>query len=62
MPNPPVTTTFPRGSLIRGDALAALPTLPAAHFQLIIADAPYFRVQPEQPWDWPDPGSGTHQN
>lgn len=40
-----------RGQIITGDALEILPTLPAQHFQLIIADPPYFQVLLEQEWD-----------
>jgi DNA modification methylase len=38
-----------------GDALKILPTLPAGHFQAIIADPPYFQVLEDQDWDnaWP---------
>jgi site-specific DNA-methyltransferase (adenine-specific) len=45
------------GQLIPGDALEILPTLPAGHFQLIIADPPYFQVLLEHDWDnaWPSP-------
>jgi site-specific DNA-methyltransferase (adenine-specific) len=45
------------GRLLAGDALDILPTLPAGHFQLIIADPPYFQVLLEHDWDnsWPSP-------
>lgn len=39
------------GQIITGDALEVLPMLPAQHFQLIIADPPYFQVLLEQEWD-----------
>lgn len=39
------------GQIITDDALEVLPTLPAQHFQLIIADPPYFQVLLEQEWD-----------
>lgn len=39
------------GQIINGDALQVLPTLPAQHFQLIIADPPYFQVLLEHEWD-----------
>lgn len=44
-------------SLLHGDALTILPTLPAGHFQSIIADPPYFKVLKDQVWDnaWPTP-------
>lgn len=45
------------GRIIAGDALQVLPTLPEQHFQLIIADPPYFQVLLEEEWDnaWPSP-------
>jgi excisionase family DNA binding protein len=55
--DPPMyTVSSPRteighGQVITGDALEVLPTLPAQHFQLIIADPPYFQVLLEQEWD-----------
>lgn len=39
------------GQIITGDALEVLPTLPAGHFQLIIADPPYFQVLVGEAWD-----------
>ena len=39
------------GQIITGDVLEILPMLPAQHFQLIIADPPYFRVLLDQEWD-----------
>lgn len=55
MPHHP--TSIGLGQLIPGDALTILPTLPADHFQLIIADPPYFQVLLEHDWDntWPSP-------
>jgi site-specific DNA-methyltransferase (adenine-specific) len=53
-PNP--SSTFVGSGEIRlGDALAVLPALPANHFQMIIADPPYFQVLVGQEWDnaWP---------
>lgn len=47
----PQATAAGRGQIITGDALAILPTLPARHFQLIIADPPYFQVLPGEEWD-----------
>lgn len=45
------------GEIHRGDALKVLPDLPAAKFQAIIADPPYFRVLKDETWDntWPSP-------
>ncbi|MBU3664406.1 MAG: site-specific DNA-methyltransferase [Chthoniobacterales bacterium] len=39
------------GRMITGDALQILPTLPEQHFQLIIADPPYFQVLLDEDWD-----------
>jgi site-specific DNA-methyltransferase (adenine-specific) len=39
------------GEIIRGDALEILPTLPSDHFQMIIADPPYFQVLLDEEWD-----------
>ncbi len=39
------------GEIFHGDALQVLPALPAAHFQLIIADPPYFQVLTGEAWD-----------
>lgn len=39
------------GSILVGDALDVLKTLPQDHFQLIVADPPYFQVLLEQDWD-----------
>ncbi len=49
--------TLGNGQIIAGDALTILPTLPADHFQLIIADPPYFQVLLEHDWDntWSSP-------
>ena len=61
---PPKPSTQPsgpvilgNGQLLAGNALEILPTLPAGHFQLIIADPPYFQVLLEHAWDntWPSP-------
>lgn len=43
--------TVGHGSVIVGDALDALAKLPENHFQLIVADPPYFQVLLEQDWD-----------
>ena len=45
--------SFPtaHGEIFHGDALEVLPTLPATHFQLIIADPPYFQVLTDEAWD-----------
>lgn len=50
-------TLIGRGELIVGDALEVLPALPEKHFQLIIADPPYFQVLLEHEWDnvWDSP-------
>lgn len=40
-----------KGEIIRGDALKILPTLPSNHFQMIVADPPYFQVLLEEEWD-----------
>ncbi len=56
-----VTKTSPlqlgNGEIIRGDALKILPTLPSDHFQMIIADPPYFQVLLDEEWDntWKSP-------
>lgn len=39
------------GTIFHGDALEVLPTLPAAQFQTIIADPPYFQVLLKEDWD-----------
>jgi DNA modification methylase len=46
-----------RGTILPGDALQILPSLPAAQFQLIIADAPYYQVLTDEEWDnkWASP-------
>ncbi|MFM7180624.1 MAG: DNA-methyltransferase [Verrucomicrobiales bacterium] len=51
------STPVGNGEIRHGDALEVLPTLPANHFQTVIADPPYFQVLLEQPWDnvWPSP-------
>jgi len=48
---------FTLGRMMGGDALQILPTLAAGQFQLILADAPYYQVLPDQPWDnrWTSP-------
>jgi site-specific DNA-methyltransferase (adenine-specific) len=53
----PGPITLGHGQLLAGNALEILPTLPAGHFQLIIADPPYFQVLLEHDWDntWPSP-------
>ena len=45
------------GTLIHGDAITALESFPEQHFQLIIADPPYFQVLVDEAWDntWPSP-------
>ncbi len=45
------------GQLLAGDALEVLPSLPADHFQLVIADPPYFQVLLDEDWDnsWESP-------
>lgn len=45
------------GEIHTGDALEILQKLPAAHFQTIIADPPYFQVLLEEGWDntWQSP-------
>ena len=45
------------GSLIHGDAITSLASYPEEHFQLIIADPPYFQVLVDEEWDntWPSP-------
>jgi site-specific DNA-methyltransferase (adenine-specific) len=44
-------------TILPGDALQILPTLPAEQFQLIIADAPYYQVLTDEDWDnkWDSP-------
>jgi DNA modification methylase len=42
---------IPEKSLIVGDALEELSHLPDNHFQLIIADPPYFQVLVDEKWD-----------
>lgn len=56
-PPAPSPLILGRGQLIAGDALEILPTLPAGHFQLIIADPPYFQVLLNEDWDnsWKSP-------
>lgn len=39
------------GQIHTGDALEVLPTFPEHHFQLIIADPPYFQVLVGEEWD-----------
>ena len=43
------------GEIRLGDVLQVLPALPSDHFQMIIADPPYFQVLVEEKWDnaWP---------
>ena len=43
------------GALIHGDAITSLASYPEEHFQLIIADPPYFQVLVDEEWDntWP---------
>jgi DNA modification methylase len=57
----PTTTAISRGNLIHGDALEVLPSLPANHFQLIIADSPYHQVLTDEDWDnkWESPDDYT---
>jgi len=45
------------GEIFLGDALKVLPTLPPNHYQLIIADPPYFQVLLDEKWDnaWRSP-------
>ena len=40
--------------LICGDCLEVLPTLPAEHFDLVIADPPYFETKGDFDFQWPD--------
>jgi site-specific DNA-methyltransferase (adenine-specific) len=56
-PTPSGPVTLGHGQLLAGNALEILPTLPTGHFQLIIADPPYFQVLLEHDWDntWPSP-------
>ena len=44
------------GTIITGDCIRELEQFPEKHFQLIIADPPYFQVLLEQEWDmaWKD--------
>lgn len=51
MPQSSSPTSPTHGKIITGDALKVLPTLPAEHFQLIIADPPYFQVLVGEAWD-----------
>ena len=43
------------GTLMQGDAITSLASYPEEHFQLIIADPPYFQVLVDAEWDntWP---------
>lgn len=45
------------GTIYLGDALQLLPTLQANHYQMIVADPPYFQVLLEEQWDntWQSP-------
>lgn len=47
------------GRLYLGDAIEILPRLPAASFQAVIADPPYFQVLLKEKWDnaWESPGA-----
>lgn len=53
------TSTLPlgKGEILCGDALEILPTLPSNHFQMIVADPPYFQVLLDEKWDntWKSP-------
>lgn len=40
-----------RGEIFTGDALDILPSFPENHFQLILADPPYFQVLLDHDWD-----------
>ena len=44
-------TLIGNGEIHHGDALHVLPCLPANHYQMIIADPPYFQVLLEEEWD-----------
>lgn len=45
------------GEIFCGEALKILPTLPSNHFQMIVADPPYFQVLLDEEWDntWKSP-------
>jgi len=43
--------TIGNGEIRLGDALNVLPSLPSNHFQMIVADPPYFQVLLEEHWD-----------
>ena len=51
----PSSTLVGNGEIRLGDALEVLPALPSNHYQMIIADPPYFQVLVEEKWDnaWP---------
>jgi len=48
--NEPIQT-IGNGEIRLGDALNVLPSLPSNHFQMIVADPPYFQVLLEEDWD-----------
>lgn len=48
--NEPIQT-IGNGEIRLGDALNVLPSLPSNHFQMIVADPPYFQVLLEEHWD-----------
>jgi site-specific DNA-methyltransferase (adenine-specific) len=47
----PSSTLVGNGEIRLGDVLQVLPALPSDHFQMIIADPPYFQVLVEEKWD-----------
>ncbi len=55
--NPLSAQRLGSGHLLVGDALTILPALPAAEFQMIVADPPYFQVLKRESWDnaWETP-------
>jgi DNA modification methylase len=48
--NKPIQT-IGNGEIRLGDALNILPSLPSNHFQMVVADPPYFQVLLEEHWD-----------